>query len=290
MSALFYFLPLFAATYVARSQDDIPVLIPPVSFQREDSASCPSAGETGQAISDTRQQVEASLDEVVLPLLNFTCPCGSGHGILRKIAYLDMTDPSQQCPPNWNLITSPVRACAGADSTCVSAIFPSNGISYSHVCGKIHGYQFGSPDGFKSADDNPGIDGTYVDGVSVTHGAAGSRQHIWSLAATTYKSGIACPCDQGWPELPSFVGDDYFCDSAILPMRTWKVYVYPDDPLWDGAGEGCEEYGCCLHNSPPWFCKRLPQPTMDDIEVRICNDENVGVQDSIVDKIDIYVA
>ena len=37
----------------------------------------------------------------------------------------------------------------------------------------------------------------YIDGVSLTHGAAGSRQHIWSFAAARYETGAStstvCP-------------------------------------------------------------------------------------------------
>ena len=45
-----------------------------------------------------------------------------------------------------------------------------------------------------------GIDGYYVDGVSLTHGGAGSRQHIWTFATgltevdTSYLT-TKCPCD-----------------------------------------------------------------------------------------------
>ncbi len=35
---------------------------------------------------------------------------------------------------------------------------------------------------------NPGLEEAYIDGVSFTRGAAGSRQHIWSFAAALYET------------------------------------------------------------------------------------------------------
>ena len=32
--------------------------------------------------------------------------------------------------------------------------------------------------------------------------------------------------------------------------------------------------GMASFNSPPWFCKQLPQPTHDYIEIRLCGDES----------------
>ena len=51
------------------------------------------------------------------------------------IAHLDMSDPNQQCPGNLHLITIPVRGCGRInDYSCDSAVFPSDGSSYSRVC------------------------------------------------------------------------------------------------------------------------------------------------------------
>uniref|UniRef100_A0A1X7T860 Fibrinogen C-terminal domain-containing protein n=1 Tax=Amphimedon queenslandica TaxID=400682 RepID=A0A1X7T860_AMPQE len=70
--------------------------------------------------------------------------CGSGGGWTR-LAYLDMTDATQNCPSGFRLYQSGgVRAC-GRNITgagCVSVQFPSNGISYSQICGRVIGYQY----------------------------------------------------------------------------------------------------------------------------------------------------
>ena len=81
----------------------------------------------------------------------------------------------------------------------------------------------------------------------MTHGPAGSRQHIWTFAAALdeqedpYFNGLYnCPCTNAsvtWPyQVPSFIGNDYFCDTGNRgPGYSGDVY-YSDDPLWDGEG------------------------------------------------------
>ena len=114
--------------------------------------------------------------------------CGSGGGWTR-LAYLDMSDATVNCPSGFRLYQSGgVRACGRPTSSvgsCQSVQFPSNGISYSQVCGKVVGYQYGSPDAVDSGRGTPGhhnnINSYYVDGVSITRGSP--RQHVWTLMA-----------------------------------------------------------------------------------------------------------
>ena len=67
-----------------------------------------------------------------------------------RVANLNMTDPNQQCPGNLNLsYTSPIRLCGRrTDSSCDSVTFTTYGVQYRQVCGRVRGYQFGSPDAF----------------------------------------------------------------------------------------------------------------------------------------------
>ena len=69
--------------------------------------------------------------------------CGSDEGWTR-LAYLDMSNPSQSCPSGFRLYESGgVRACGrpvSSGGSCASVKFPSNGISYSEVCGRVVGY------------------------------------------------------------------------------------------------------------------------------------------------------
>ena len=244
-------------------------------------------------------QVEAeSLLSRLLPQSN--CLCGAGEW--RRIAHLDMSDPNQQCPPNWKLITTPVRACGGADRSCVSAVFTSNGISYSHVCGRVDAYQKGSPNAFNPSISNQNVtlEGLYLDGVSLTHGAIGSRQHIWTFAAAlsvhvneSFGRNHACPCtstNYTWPyQIPGFVEDNYFCEAGNIQPGHSLDAVYQENLLWDGTGCGPTST-CCQFNTPPWFCTTLPQATMDDIEVRICNNmATLSNEDVLVSYININV-
>ena len=115
--------------------------------------------------------------------------CGSGGGWTR-LAYLDMSDATQNCPFGFRLYQSGgVRACGRPvtiSGSCVSVQFPSNGISYSQVCGRVVGYQYGSPDAVHSGftPNHNNLNGDYIDGVSITCGSP--RQHVWSLIAGVY--------------------------------------------------------------------------------------------------------
>ena len=86
-----------------------------------------------------------------------------------------------------------------------------------------------------------------------------------------------------------FVGMDYFCDTGLQTFDSGNLPGFLSaDPLWDG--EGCEAPNtCCSFNTPPWFYKQLPQPTTDDIEMRVCRDEDASNEDIAIEMIEIYV-
>ena len=156
--------------------------------------------------------------------------------------------------------------------------------------------QDGSPSGFYTPYyGGSSIEGPYLEGVSMTHGRS-PRKHIWSFAnaleeAYGYDNNRhVCPCrlsSRMQQYIPSFVGNDYFCDTGV--QDNWRVGVfYPDDPLWDG--QGCTlQPDCCSFHSPPWFCKKLSYSTADDIEVRICADQGYRDEDSPIKLIEVYV-
>ena len=156
------------------------------------------------------------------------------------------------------------------------------------MCGKIIGYQVGTPDTFGEYS-NPTID-RYIDGVSLTHGQP--RQHIWSFAAGLDEVGsnllLNCPCtNSGIAVPPPFVGNDYFCDTGSNQTYRFGVF-YSEDPLWDGAGCGPLNT-CCSFNNPPWFHKLLPQPTTDDIEMRVCTNYPQDDEDIAIETIELLV-
>ncbi len=217
-----------------------------------------------------------------------------------KVANLDMTDPNQNCPAEFTTVTRatpPLRTCGRIDngqSGCVSTTYRTHGVAYTQACGRIKAYQYGSTTAFVSydVDNEKTIDSRYLDGISLTHGQL-PRQHIWTFAGfqdETRFSNFHCPCTR--PDtnftgsVPPFIGQDYFCDTASRDAV--QIQFYPDDPLWDGQGCGGTST-CCEFNNPPWFCKKLPQATTDDIELRICYDSSFYQEDTPIEIVEIYI-
>ena len=154
--------------------------------------------------------------------------------------------------------------------------------------------QCSSPDAFGRFDQtDSAIDKAYVDGVSITHG--NPRKHIWTLAAglvetiNTRFNHFRCPCNSpAGTQPPSFVGSDYYCESGLY-SEPWTTIVYSDDILWDGERCDATEHSCCNPPDLPWFCKELPEPTSDDLEVRICTDQPLVDEDVPLEVIELYV-
>ena len=126
---------------------------------------------------------------------------------------------------------------------------------YDQVCGRIIGYQLGSPDAF----DGPTLS---ILMELVSHMAL-PRQHIWSFVAGLDErrdfSQSTCPCVAESTNdniIPSFVGQNYFCESGITEWNCQYVFFPNGDPLWDGQGCGPTS-SCCTFNSPPWFTMSL---------------------------------
>ena len=220
--------------------------------------------------------------------------CGRTGGWMR-VANLDMKVINQQCPLGFRLVTSPRRSCGRpGPAGCVSTTFPVHGVEYSRVCGKIIGYQFGTPDAFQPYHirQTMNIDSHYIEGVSLTHGSS-PRKHIWTFAAARDEvttNHFVCPCtrpDRTYTgRVPPFIGQDYFCETGS--RNIYQFRFYSEDPLWDGQGCGAQST-CCSFNNPPWFCKELPQPTRDDIELRLCAGSVVANEDTPLEVVEIYV-
>ena len=75
---------------------------------------------------------------------NRQCGC-DGPSTWTRVAFLNMSDPNQDCPSNWNLYSSPVRACGrGRDSywrLLIQWHFLLLDRLYDRVCGRVIGYQ-----------------------------------------------------------------------------------------------------------------------------------------------------
>ena len=235
-----------------------------------------------------------------------------------RVGYLDMKNASHSCPSGFQLYSSP-RRCGLAiqriitqryhsgyygwrtryvtvldAAGCSQITYPTYSTQYRRVCGRISAYQKGTTDAFNNHYvHNSSITTQYVDGVSVTHGSL--KHHIWTFAAANDELRAdqwRCPCsrcDRNFTgRVPSYVGNDYFCDSGTLLFPN-PSQAYTTNPIWDG--NGCADTStCCKFNSPPWFCKKLPQPTSDNIELRVCRDQLNVDEDIHISLIEIYIA
>ena len=202
---------------------------------------------------------------------DMTRSCGGVAGGWMRVAYLDMTNTSHQCPSGLRQRTdSGVRTCApySDSATCSSILHESIGFRYSSVCGKIEAFHVPMLEGFNNRVDS--IDSYYVDGVSLTHGRS-PRHHIWS-----FSGGLEIGA-------PSFVGNDYFCEAHIATDYSINL----NNLMWDG--KDCGSSHCCSFNNPPWFSKQLLQPTTDDVEMRVCRDQSQADEDIAVQSYEIYI-
>ena len=208
----------------------------------------------------------------------------------ERLAYSNLSDPNEGCPgSSFNLVeTGAARYCVksvdgyGCSSWVIDPVQPVR-----RVYGRVIGIQVGTGD--IRSDLN--IEDPYLDGVSLTYGEQGSRQHIWSFMSYTSEFYNQCPCSTDSPTAPpSFVGDNYYCESGANTMVVPGTMAFPNDPLWDGLLCRETEIPCCAGDMPPpWFYRELNTPTSERFELRICtdsgtHDESVGVQ-----LVDIYI-
>ena len=222
--------------------------------------------------------------------------CCSGTVGWKRVANIDLTNTNEGCPEGFRLITNSKRVCGrNTGHGCTSITFPVHSVQYSRVCGRVKAYQYGRPEAFAPYyfHNTTSIDNVYGEGVSITHGQS-PRQHIWTLAVArseTFSDPYICPCTKTnipyTGRVPPYIENDYFCDTGTRESAQYGR-LYLEDPLWDGEGCGPTS-SCCEFNSPPWFCKELPQPTTDDIEFRVCSDIGIDDEDIPFELIELYV-
>ena len=227
----------------------------------------------------------------------YTCYTCNGTPGWMRVTFINMTDTSYNCPTGFNLTSYSKRTCGRAHigDGCSSTTFSVGGLPYSRVCGRIRGYQFGGTGAFASSS-GKNIDDNYVEGISVTHGSVGNRQHIWTFAvgvsevrALNAYSIFSCPCDSGlFNRIPAFVRNDYFCESGVHRVWDHNFKLYSNDTLWDG--QGCISTStCCQFNNPPWFTKNLSSVTTNDIELRMCINHLPRTGNIPLELIELYV-
>ena len=218
--------------------------------------------------------------------------CGKEGGWTR-VAHLDA---SENCPSGLQAwFTGGIRVCRrqGNNAGCRSIKFPTNGISYTQICGRVIGYQKGTTDGVNTGINN--INDAYIDGVSITRGSP--REHVWS-----YISGIhsntnlvsSCPCNTGVNasnnKVQQFVGEHYYCESGNNVNNANNGKLYATDPLWDGNDCLSHEAPCCSSPNLPWFFRDYGNDTSTDyLELRVCGDQAWSNEGTPVQLYEIYV-
>ena len=263
--------------------DDIEAVLTQLATTRNNISQILSEHDT--KINDLKSQQQQIINmESQLP--------NCGPGLWWQVAYLNMSDPTQQCPPVWREYNERgIRACGrpvSSNGSCAANLY-SFSYQYTRVCGRVIGYQIGSVDAFSQAVNNK-ID---FDGVNITRGS--QHGHVWSYVGgrserSHFRRGSNCPClittDESDP--PPFIGDNYYCESGN-PNDTIEsfTHIYSNDPLWDG--QQCEGTCCNSTMSPPWFIVQLPAPTTDAIEVSICCNERTNNEDTPIKLLEIYV-
>ena len=221
--------------------------------------------------------------------------CRQSGGWMRLAAF----SPGNTCPGDLVMQGQFCKRHQISSGGCYSVVLQTNGIRYSRVYGKIIGIQKGSTDAFEqtfNGGDNITISDPYIDGISLTYGSPDDREHIWSFASqrstTGYPSPRHCYCltNNDKSKQPSFVHDNYFCDTGVPSDETQPEYnvVYSDRPLWDSCGIG--DAACCSPSVfvPPWFYREIGE-TCSDIEMRVCTDQGSDDEDIFIKEMEIYV-
>ena len=219
--------------------------------------------------------------------------CG-GEGGWMRVANINMTDPSSQCPADFRIETANNKRLCIRDTSsagCGSMLFESFELLYSTVCGYVRGYSIFNPDAFS----NPGgharnvpLSGVYVDGVSITYGTPPTHLWTYATAGIIIYQAYNCPCNTPAPgrEPPSFVSSDFYCEGSSYVHETgWRT----SDPLWDGIQCEEQEVPCCNHTGLPWFHKNTSTLTTAPIKVRVCLDEAANNENIGIERLELYV-
>ncbi|KAL5505669.1 hypothetical protein EMCRGX_G007135 [Ephydatia muelleri] len=165
--------------------------------------------------------------------------------------------PFQKCRGSLSKISSPRASCGkSTGQSCNGFIIATSGVSY-------------NKDRMREIK---------TEAISITYGAPGKRQHIFTYAAgymESFSKPSTCPCNGGTSP-PAYVGSDYYCESGNTGQDWESSRLYHEDPLWDGQQCGGREGTCCNPPNLGWFCKKFSTSVTGDIEFRLCADESLA--------------
>ncbi len=165
------------------------------------------------------------------------------------------------CPGEWTAYGS--AACqrdAGDADRMGSASFDSYGFSWERAEFSLSAVAIGTMDAWGNIVQNSAtIEDAYVDGISLSVGAASQRTHLFTYAVA-HSGSTYCPSyGQGNSISPqSFIGADWVCGTDM------------------GSGIVFEA---------EWYEAVLSQPTVDPLEIRLMSDQDVGNENVAVQTI-----
>lgn len=244
------------------------------------NSTCPSQTIRDATRNSLRDSVTGALSGV-----NFSLPqCGPGawHRITSSDYRVSMV-----CPEPW-VFDLEIVGCTSPSvlGTCSIVSFPTAGVTYNKICGRVTGRFRGTPDSFTyfsigntslvTENDN------YVDGVTINANLGqGQLEHVWSFAGAFNSDTCPCAGTQTLRVPPDIVGTNYFCEEYIFNMVL-------EVELWDGL-DCVDPPNCCTFNSPPYFNTTLSSSTNLPLEVSICRDQDVADENVLVTLLELYV-
>ena len=215
--------------------------------------------------------------------------CGIYSSKWRRVVHIDRTDPTtdEKCPksltPTRELNPANNRTACGKPQHMFGETFNTSG-NYTHVCGRVRGYQSGNTFGYQGID----IKTCYADGVLITSGDY--TTHLWTYAVGISErkySNDSHACSTFTRSdhndvtfyFPSFVKNDSFCEHK---QADYGGNVQWNDTLWDDTECITPDNMACQNQG--WFHREVEQ-TNHNIEIRLC----AVYGDIFIDILEIWV-
>ena len=203
--------------------------------------------------------------------------CRHGNKGWTRLGYLNMSDTTHSCPDGFKEVAKPVRGCRRAmkKSSCASVTFQNPGeLPYTSVCGSFVATQQGSPDALIKKGDK--TDWEY-DGISVHLDQSGTYLVVLGAPGEKIKKWFTCPCKA-------------LDDPEQETLITFGTDLTPSKfcPLSNNRRSCPAKINCCAGEGLPPFCVTLPEPTTDDITVKLCLDDDDN-EDITIQEIELLV-
>ena len=196
--------------------------------------------------------VKAFDGSIIQVYCDMSATCGNTTGGLAKIVTINANTWSKYCIGNVNFEQSNGCFKKSTMPGCSGFVLTSPNLNFSHICGTVEGSYFGIPDGFAGSgrSSTTTIDDNYVDGISMTYGNTSRRTHLWTFSA--------CEGACTTARVPEFVGNHY----SNISFNSHSDIMFQRNFL----------------------------PTLnEDIEIRLCQDEDRPYEGIYLTSMNIYV-